>query len=206
MPTLPLFDSPSDPHAWHRVRSPGGYEFWRIQARAPDNNLHVEVIFSLGGFWRDDYVKQTARYLRRPTRTSPPIPGDYPAVQACIRADGQETTSRMTLDASDFQASTQPTTIRFAANSLQWNSNGACRIEVRDDQMQIALDVEPRTGVAHEPILPSEHHRLASATTCQVTGSLRCTGRDLPFAGSGIIEHRYGTRPIERTDYSNNSR
>src|SRR5687767_726009 len=86
MPTVPLYDTPANPDAWHRVRAPGGYEWWHLDAVSPSGRETVTIDFFDGDPFNAAYQAAYARYRRRPTRVVPPVPRDYPGVRVRVNA------------------------------------------------------------------------------------------------------------------------
>src|SRR3954466_16249973 len=77
MPLVPLYDQPSLPQASHNVRSPGGYETWRLRAYDENQNLFLIVSLWNGYLFHPTYQKRYRDYLRHPTPTTPPLPSDF---------------------------------------------------------------------------------------------------------------------------------
>src|SRR5688572_5757832 len=96
MPTLPLFELPKvepgvPPHVSHRVRAPGGYEWWHFDARdAGAGDVRVQIDLFAGDPFNRAYRRAYARYRRRPTRVTPPVPGDYPNLTATVFSKGEQ--------------------------------------------------------------------------------------------------------------------
>src|SRR5688500_2921934 len=68
-------------YASHRVRSPGGYEWWHVEACDASADLVVRIDLFDGDPFNPAYRRAYARYRRRPTRVAPPVPGDFPNVR-----------------------------------------------------------------------------------------------------------------------------
>jgi len=89
MPLVPLYDENAPPGSSHRVRAPGGYETWRIISYDARQDLLLFAAIYEGCLADPDYTKAYRRYIRRPTRTTPPLPQNYAAEEYALYHHGQ---------------------------------------------------------------------------------------------------------------------
>ena len=90
MPTLPLLTDPPNPNGSHRLLAPGGYEGWSFDASSDDGALHLVAGLHAADALDADYARAYARYRRRPTRVTPPAPGDFAAVTFALFEKGRQ--------------------------------------------------------------------------------------------------------------------
>src|SRR4051812_45136213 len=83
MPTLPLFQTPPSPLGWHQVIAPGGYEGWYYKFQNNESGIVISGLIGEGCEFGGAYRRAYQRYCRRPTRSAPPLPADYPCFQ-CV--------------------------------------------------------------------------------------------------------------------------
>src|SRR3954449_8606982 len=84
MPVLPLFDAPIEPDAWHRVTAPGGYEWWHFDAEDEAGETRGGARIYDGHAVHPRYVRAYRRYLKRPTRRTPPMAVDFPCAELAV--------------------------------------------------------------------------------------------------------------------------
>lgn len=89
MATLPLFDTPAEPDAWHHVAAPGGYELWHFDAVDASGGLRIVVDVGEGLSFDRSYLRRYLRYRRNPTRHRPPAPGECPFVYLALYEKGR---------------------------------------------------------------------------------------------------------------------
>src|SRR5688572_15336455 len=84
---IPMFTPPSHPDGWHRVTAPGGYESWHFEAEDAEGRRLV-IEFHDGYPSSRDYLRRYTAFRRRPTRTRPPVPADFPHVSLALFHSG----------------------------------------------------------------------------------------------------------------------
>ena len=201
MPTLPLYDTPGNVDAWHRVRAPGGYEWWHFEATSGDSDVRVVIDFFDGDPFNAAYQRAYSNYRRRPTRVAPPVPRDYP----CVRIQTFQTGKRVSLiDApqppGSLVASDDGMEIRIGPNVIR-SDGGAFQLSLESAEFTFR-PLEPHPPSVRE--LAGEersaiHFRIIPCGSYDVSGTLRL-GRETPFAGRGTYVHYFGTGPIGNTD------
>jgi hypothetical protein len=211
MPVLPLFDTPADPDAWHRVIAPGGYERWHFDAEDVSRAVRVIIEFVEGADFDTDYLRRYHRYLRRPTRVQPPQAREYPCVQFSVYENGRILSRGEVHHRSEaFIASDERPDVQVGASGFRRNQDGSLHVKVR--QRQCGADLIFHPLVNHPPLqrsllLPKaawggrEHHWVVAQPLCRAEGSVRVTGsggssREIPFAGLGYHDHRFGIGPL----------
>ena len=209
MPVLPLFDTPADPDAWHRVTAPGGYERWYFDAEDESRAVRIILEFVEGANSDTDYLRRYDRYLRRPTRVQPPQAREYPCVQLWVYEQGRILiAAAMHHRPEEFLASNERPDVRVGANGFRREDDGSLRVEVR--QRECSAELVFRPLVHHAPLQRSllsakapggEHHWIVAQPLCRVEGVVRVTGRDggpreIPIAGRGYHDHHFGTGPL----------
>ncbi len=206
MPTLPLYDSDALPEAWHRVISPGGYEWWHFYAHDERADVRVIIDFFQGDPFDPEYVRRYLRYRKRPTRRPPPQPHDYPCV-CCAVYEGARLTASWTrrFPAHAFCASDR-LEVRIGDNYFRREgdclvvhvSDGSAK-KVFSGGISFAPTVRP---AAHEAAFLSDalggslHRWTIADGVCEVTGEIRAAGRTLMLQGRGHHDSRYGTAPL----------
>ncbi|HWP40870.1 MAG TPA: hypothetical protein VNL70_08085 [Tepidisphaeraceae bacterium] len=198
MPTIPLYNPAAAPHAWHDVRCPGGYESWHFDADDAANDRQIIVGFFDGMPLHPKYRRACVRYLRRPTRIPPPLPGDYRFVGIWVCQHGRIVCQSLRhFPHSQFAADSTGIQVCIGPNSIQQVAD-TIRLTVSDAQIQAELQFVPRIRV--RPLELSvgspEHRWVIVAPLCDVRGTVRCGGRDIDFSGTGYHDHRYATAPI----------
>ena len=89
MATIDLYDAGAFADGWHSVRSPGGYEWWYFDAEDAATDTQVVAIFMEGFIFHPGYLRAYSRYLKHPTKLTPPTAGDFPCVYLCIYRGGR---------------------------------------------------------------------------------------------------------------------
>jgi hypothetical protein len=191
MPTLPLYDTTADPDGYHRVRAPGGYEWWHLGAESASRHTSASIDFFDGDPFDTAYLAAYARYLRRPTRVPPPLPRDYPRVR--VRVNGQTI-----CDATDpIVVSAEGPEIRIGSSVLR-RDGGVVRLSLASEELTFtpilrqAVDVREFAG----DVLSAVHVRVIKSPSYDVSGILR----GIPFEGRGNYIHYFGTGPIGKTE------
>lgn len=218
MPSLDLFDSSAHPDGWHDVRAPGGYEWWYFDAEEAATDTQVVAIFMQGFIFHPGYLRAFGKYLRRPTRTSPPMPGDYPSVYLCVYRGGRVAHQFFTeFRADQFAAQRDDVDVAIGPNRLRreggdyvlslsgtpWTLTSRGPRTHVDRSLSAELRFTPT--IDHPPIerpfLSREmtgavHNWTIAAPRCAVRGMIRVDADTIPFAGHGYHDHNYGTVPI----------
>jgi len=202
MPTLRLLSSPTDPEASHRIRSPGGYEFWQFHAEDSTRRLRLMAAFHDGFALHPTYIQKYSAYIRRPTRNVPPLPSQYPCLQVSL-FDGTRTLGSWTtyFPANSFVADDR--SISLAANRATF---GPAEIILTTSERQAATFIDlrfksPQTEPREIAFPPgpdghSPNIWIPSRPLCQVQGQIRHRDRTIEFSGIGQHNHFYGTHPM----------
>lgn len=198
MPVIPLYETPLNPHAWHRVIAPGGYESWSFVAENHDGN-RVEIHLFDGDPLNRGYRARYARYRRHPTSIAPPVPREFPALRALVSTRGvtQWNTDEPYL-AGAFEGSSA--VFRVGPCTVQLlDGGGWC---IRLEAIAAELVFEPT-----EPILPEvvkldssdpriSHFRVSGPQRYIVRATYRLPGaQNAAFRGEGHVVHLFGTGP-----------
>jgi hypothetical protein len=215
VPTLPLY-SPIDaraggawPHASHHVTAPGGYEWWHLEAEDVDAGRLVVATLYDGYPFHPKYLRDHARYLRRPTRVAPAVPSQYPCVAFAVYEHGRRVAGflRQYPPGSFVDAADTASGLRVGPNALKPDVAGALRL---DFPGAAALSFVPSVAAAHPAVWrgrPPEgagggdHHWAIAAPGFGVTGTVVIPdgsrgGREVAFRGRGLQVHHYGTSPL----------
>jgi hypothetical protein len=216
MPTLPLH-LPADAvpaEASHRVTSPGGYEQWAFEAISTDGATRFLAIFYEGCPFDRRYARQYMRYRRRPTRTRPPMPSEYPVVYAALIERGRVLVRYMTLfPPGTCAASSEKLDVRIGPNHVMRDADGNIRMVMSGlEAAALAAELQFRPVTSSEPnVVPiepgeameGEHYRVADPATFDVHGEIRLSVvgpgqplRHIRFAGRGRHDHRFGSAPL----------
>jgi len=181
MPLVPLFaESPSD-DAWHDVRAPGGYEAWRIVALDRKQNLLLTAALWNGYPLDPAYASAYRRYIQHPTRTAPPMPGDYASEELAIYQHGKCIASSLTR---------LPYIKQFPAIS---NDGGHLSLGSSH------LVVEPVHSIDRLDLttLTSSHHWLIANPLGRLQGELQIGTNQFSMDAVSCHDRRYGAAPIE---------
>jgi carotenoid 1,2-hydratase len=222
MTSIPLYQSPATPDAWHRVSAPGGYEWWYFDAEDLATDTQVVAIFLEGFVFHPGYLRAFARFVKNPTRTPPPLPGDWPCVYLCIYRGGKILHQFMTQYGTQaFHASADAVDVAIGPNrflragdvlKLQlsgspWKLTWQGPKTATDQTLSATFDFTPRYAhAAAERVFLSramtgaDHHWVIANPSCDVAGSITLTkpGGDeaIAFNGRGYHDHNYGTGPL----------
>jgi hypothetical protein len=129
MPDVPMFVRPADPDAWHRVTAPGGYEWWYFDAEDATGRVRLVAILLEGFVFHPGYLRRHARYLRRPTRTPVPVPGDHPCAYFVLYQDGKVAGQFMAeYPPAAFAASADAPDVRVGPNRFWREPDGTLRL------------------------------------------------------------------------------
>ena len=195
MPTLPMFDHPADPDAWHHVTAPGGYEWWYFDAEDVTGQFQLVAILLEGFVFHPGYLRRYARYLRRPTRTPPPVAGEYPCAYFVLYEDGKVAGQFMTqVGPSDFSAAADRPDVRVGPNRFRRADDGTLRLSLAGtpwrltwqgpkllggQELSAELTFRPRTppGAMERTFLSrrlagAEHRWVIADPLCDVTGTI----------------------------------
>ncbi|MBC7782744.1 MAG: hypothetical protein H7144_02810 [Burkholderiales bacterium] len=217
MSSLPLFDTPSDADAWHNVQAPGGYERWYFDAEDSLANTQVVAVFGQGCLSDTNYRRAFDRFLKNPTRTTPPLPADYPSVSFSVYQAGRLAHQFVKqYRPADFSASRDKVDLRIGTSRL-YSDAGAYRLTLSGTPQEptwlgpklltdrtLSADFTFVPTFSHAPIeraLSSREHDathqwvLANAH-CRVEGTIRIGNESIVFNGRGYRDHQYGTAPI----------
>jgi hypothetical protein len=195
MPTLPLFSTPSDPNAWHAVRSPGGFEWWRFDAE-DDAGRRVAVDFFDGDPFDARSAAAYRRYRRGPTRHAPPVPHDYPRFRMTIDAPAGTRTEYST--AQPIETSSDTLRLKIADATGIADGSGALLLRAGSAMTAVDLAFSP---IAADPFRAELHPDLQwilAAPRCTVSGTITIAGRATPFLGRGYQDHFVGLHPISQ--------
>jgi hypothetical protein len=194
MPTIPLYDPTARPGQWRRVLAPGGYEWWCFEARSSAGDVCVRLDLFDGNPFSEEYRSAYARYRRRPTRVSPPVPRDYPAARLAIlnKPSSVETIQAPTTPGT-FDAT--PQRVRVGPAVMSRDDPGSIRVGwdgILDLMFRSAPGNTPEMHELESDEPTSAHYRTVMGTSLEVNGTLRGS----EFAGSGRHDHFFGTGPI----------
>jgi hypothetical protein len=196
MPDLPMFARPADPDAWHRVTAPGGYEWWYFDAEDAGGRFRLVAILLEGFVFHPGYLRRYAKYLRRPTRTAPPVPGDHPCAYFVLYEDDKVVAQFMTeYPPAEFAASPDRPDVRVGPNRFWREADGSLRLTLTGTPWQLTwqgpkllagrelsadLTLRPRTPAgptAERTFLSRElsgadHHWVIASPLCDVSGTI----------------------------------
>lgn len=218
MPTLSLYDHPAHADAWHRVRSPGGYEWWYFDAEDTAADIQAVVILFEGFIFHSEYLRRWGRYARNPTRHAPPLPSEYPCAYAAVYEKGKLLAQSMTqYPAADFSASADRPDLRIGPNAMTLAADGSYRVQTAatpweltwqgpklrvGDTLSVDLQFRPRGAGSPEreffsrKLAGADHRWVIAAPLCEMSGTIHFAGRDIRIAGAGYHDHNFGTGPI----------
>ena len=220
MPTFPLFEPRDTPaaNAWHRVTSPGGYEWWYFDAEHATQDIQIVAILFDGFVFHPGYLRADTRYRRRPTRILPPLPSQYPCAYFVIYESGKVLAQFMTQYApTEFRASTvradifigpnllttDPGGLRLSMSGTPWRLTASGPRHLEGSDLRAKLTFRPlfdhapaeRTFLSRR-MTGAEHRWVIASPLCAVEGEVRLGQRIIPFAGRGYHDHNYGTGPL----------
>jgi carotenoid 1,2-hydratase len=220
MNTVPWYQTPATPDAWHHVTAPGGYEWWYFDAEDPSTDTQVVAILLDGFVFHPEYLRRYARYRRRPTRYAPPVAGEYPCAYFVVYRGGRILAQFMTqYGAGDFAASSERVDVRVGPNRLTADGAGALTLALsgtpwaltaRGPKLQAGVELSGRftfrPRFAHPPQERpffsrelsggAEHRWVVANPLCDVDGEFTVGGERVAFNGRGYHDHNYGTGPI----------
>lgn len=223
MPSIELFDETAFADGWHDVRAPGGYEWWYFDAEDAATDTQVVAIFMEGFIFHPGYLRAHAKYLRNPTKRTPPIAADYPCVYLCLYRGGKIWRQFFTQYRRDqFKAARDRCDVEIGPNTLRVDADGSYALTLRgtpwaltgrgpqtlvdqtleaDLRFAPTLRVEPRERAFLSREMTQAHHAWTiAAPRCDVSGTIRAGTIASPettaFAGRGYHDHNFGTAPI----------
>ena len=132
MPTLPLYTPNDVADASHRVVAPGGYESWRFDAESSSGDVRLVAEMGEGDPYSAEYFRRYLRYRRRPTRTPPPLPSEYPYAHFGVY-QGQRLLGQFKAQfpPDQFSASAQRPDVRLGANEFTLEPDGGLSLRLR---------------------------------------------------------------------------
>ncbi|HEX8911160.1 MAG TPA: hypothetical protein VF796_02290 [Humisphaera sp.] len=221
---LPMFSPAAHPDAWHRVTAPGGYEWWYFDAEDATGRLQLVAIFLEGFVFHPGYLRRYARFLRKPTKTPPPVAGDHPCAYFVVYEDGKILSQFMCeYRREQFAAATDKPEVTIGPNTLR-RDDATCGLKLSMSGTPWKLTWQGPKLLAGQnlsaeltfnPIAPpgpmervflsrrlsgAEHHWVIADPLCDVAGTIRLAdggaGRTIELRGRGYHDHNYGTAPI----------
>jgi hypothetical protein len=216
MPTIPLYETPENADAWHRVTAPGGYELWRFDCDDAARMLQLWVGFFDGDVSNEQYRRAFRRYVRRPTRTTPPLPRDYPAVHVRLTgSEGFEWFADAPHPPGSFGASFEPPAISVGHSSASWDRDGTVRLVLgrlpisgvggatleADLTIQCTAQPDGTSALKYASEGSGVDHFSLGTVQAHIAGSLRQMSggkavRVIEIDGEGTYQHRFGTGPL----------
>ncbi len=213
-----MFDPTAAADAHHAVTAPGGYEWWYFDAEDVANELRVVVIFFEGFVFHPGYLRRFAAFVRDPTRTPPPRPGEYPCSYFVLYHKDQIVAQVMQRHA-DISASTTGPRVRLGQNSLTPLPDGSLELDLtgvpwhltgRGPQLSVGqtlsmklrftptLKTEPlRRRFFARSWSAADHFWVLANPLCDVVGTVTVTGRaPVSLQARGYHDHNFGTGPI----------
>jgi carotenoid 1,2-hydratase len=219
VPTISLYQrNIQAPDAWRQVSSPGGYEWWYFYAEDVENDRQIVAILLEGFVFHPGYLRQYARYRRRPTRVPPPLPAQFPCAYFVVYEEGRIVKQFMTqyrtgaLEARcDSPAvtvgpnsfKTNGSSLKLALSGTPWKLTFHGPVLLENEKLEAEFMFEPR--LHHPPqervflsraLAGADHHWVIANPLCDVSGTIRMNGRSIDFRGRGYHDHNYGTAPL----------
>ena len=197
MPTLPLFTPNLIADASHAVRAPGGYEWWYFDAEDPVTDTQIVAIYLHGFIFHPGYLRAYKKFVRRPTKTPPPLPDDYACMYFVVYRGGKILTQSMThYPAGRYAAASDRVDVGIGPNTLKKNNDtDAMHLHVdttpwkltgRGPQtlttQRLLADITFAPSLAHSPcerrflsreMTHADHHWVIANPLCEVTGTIR---------------------------------
>ncbi len=204
VPPLPMLDVPLERDAWHNVHAPGGYEWWRFDARSDDGSLLVVADFFAGCHQDAAYMRRYRRFLRRPTRHLPPLPAEHPVVSLAVYRDLKRVLNVWQKRfGADLSASANKASVRLGPHSFERSGEGNLEVVIAGEAGGAKLcfaPVEPRDQLAifslERRLTGADHSWILTTPRCRVQGVIEIGSARASFAGEGYRDHRYGTGPL----------
>jgi hypothetical protein len=211
MPTLPLYTPGAAPDASHRVLAPGGYEQWSFVAEDAATATRLVAAFSVGFPFHPGYLRAFARYRRRPTRFTPPVPTDYATLSIAVDSRDRFVHPSTTHFAPNtVHAATDRLDVRIGLSHCRAGDDGIIKLLLNGPAgaSPLSAELEFTPILPHAPVerfLPGRagahanaHAWVIANPLCNVAGTLRAGAGNttLAFRGRGYHDHHYGTAPV----------
>ncbi len=196
MPTIPLFETPPNANAWHRVRSPGGYEWWNFAAASDDGETEISATFHDGYPLHPRYLAAYRKYLKNPTQNPPPTPADFPYSSLTITRRGKKPKTYGAV--APFVSADDAVRVSVGPDEFYVYNTGVVHV-IAGNKKRSAIEF----AFASPPIAPlsvslqANHQWIIPAARCDVTGTIWTKGKSSPFKGVGYRDHYFGAGPIE---------
>ncbi|MDB5325767.1 MAG: hypothetical protein JWM57_1336 [Phycisphaerales bacterium] len=213
MPTLPLFTPNAIADASHAVRAPGGYEWWYFDAEDPATDTQIVAIYLHGFIFHPGYLRAYKKFIRRPTKTLPPLPDNYACMYFVVYRGGKILTQSMThYRASQYAAASDRVDVGIGPNTLtKNNATGTLNLHVdttpwkltgRGPQTltneRLVADIAFIPSLAHSPcerrflsreMTHADHHWVIANPLCDVKGTITIAPADsAAAANAGVSE------------------
>ncbi len=219
MATISLFQPNAILDAGHQVRAPGGYEWWYFDAEDRASDTQIVAIYLHGFVFHPRYLREYFAYLRRPTRTRPPVPDDFACAYFCVYRAGRILHQFMAqYPAEQFAARMDRPEVKIGPNRMEsrstaidltlsgtpWKLTGMGPKLLKGQTLSAELAFAPRLTLEpserrffSKELAGADHHWVVANPLCEVRGSIALTGQNpIRFEGRGYHDHNYGTGPI----------
>lgn len=226
MAAIELFQPNAVADAWHNVIAPGGYEWWYFDAEDREHDRQIVIILLEGFVFHPGYLRKFARYLKTPTKRTPPMPADFPCAYFVVYERGKIAHQFMLqYPPGELSAARDRLSVALGPNQIQAGDDGSIRVTLRGTPWKLTwqgpkrLDGQTLTGdftfkpkFNHPPMertflsrrLSGAAHRWVLANPlCDVEGTFRVFDAQAPgaglgvrFGGLGYHDHNYGTGPL----------
>lgn len=200
-PPVPLYDVQAPPDAFHRVRSPGGYEQWYFDAEAgAPGELRLIARFSLGSLFDSQYLRRYRAFLRHPTRHPPPLPEQYPRLEVSIYENGR-LAGQLATHAQPAEFAASDGGVMIGESRFERGGDGSIGVHLATAVgMSANLSFNPVWRHPPYPLLwqssPVVHQWIISQPLAKVEGDIDIAGRNIIFRGLGYHDHRFGAGPL----------
>ncbi len=223
MPSIELYDRNPLPDASHRVRAPGGYEWWYFDAEDRATDTQIVAIFLHGFVFHPGYLRAHAKFLRNPTTREPVLPDAYPCVYLCVYRGGKILHQFMSQYAArEYRADAERVSVAIGANQLLKSEDSlALSLKGRPWQLtwqgpkthagqSLTADLTFKPTHTHPPVermflsremTGADHHWVIAHPRCDVSGTIQLSTSgaqtdEIQFNGVGYHDHNYGTGPL----------
>jgi hypothetical protein len=150
VPTIPLYNPSAAPDGWHDVRVPGGFEAWLFDGAEKESDRKVFAGLFDGCPLHPRYQRLTARYLRNPTRHSPPLPRDFPCASLWIQRDMISNCEFVfRFPPGSLVGKSDSLDVRLGPNYVKRDANGQVKLYVEHDDVircEITVDANNTTA------------------------------------------------------------
>jgi hypothetical protein len=201
MVILPLFiaDPPGGHDAWHRVSSPGGYEFWQVVADDYATKMRFTAGFFEGHPSNAIYGKLYRAYRRHPTAHAPPLPQMFQFVEMQLARSGSAIFADVVrLPLGGLVASDERLELTAGAYSLVRDADRSLRLQLITPRIRAELVLRPQMTGSPPPVTREEgEYVFRSDPKCTVTGRIEIGSpesrkiRVVSVQGPGSAEHRW---------------